>query len=122
MRTTPRGAYFLPCPSGTQGHAGVAAVSTSFWMAFTIERTPVAVSTMSRCSCSTCSFISEAMYPGKSVVTAMSRPRRPTRSIRMPSARCAIPALVAAYDVIEPGIPRMADSEEMTTRWPALRS
>ena len=55
-------------------------------------------------------------------MTLTSSPLRPIRSERMPSAIIARPAFVAAYVVIDDGMPRIADIEEMTTRWPALRS
>ena len=48
----------------------------------------------------------------------MSRSGLPSISERMPSARAATPAFVAAYVVTVLGIPRMADIDEMTTRWP----
>ena len=42
----------------------------------------------------------------------------PCSSMRRPSARCATPAFVAAYVVSAFGRPRIADIEEIITRWP----
>ena len=38
--------------------------------------------------------------------------------MRSPSARWATPALVAAYVVMVLGMPRIADIDEIITRWP----
>ena len=48
----------------------------------------------------------------------MSRSGSPSISLRSPSASAATPALVAAYVVTVLRMPRMAETDEIITRWP----